>query len=344
MDRGITRGSDVPPAINDLGFLSNCRSAAMIDRAGSVVWWCPERFDSDSWFGSLLDPDAGIWTLRPSAGASVRRRYVRGTLVVESTFSCETGCVRLTDALLLEPGARGSEVGVASPCTIARLVECVEGRVEIEHIFEPRPRYGEVDIELVFEEHAVSGRCGSRTIALEGDHGLTPSTRGRAVGCFTLEVGESRAYACSVRTRARRAEDVADVSALIADTASAWRSWNELDDVPGGTEGGVATAVRVLKGLSHAETGAVVAAPTTSLPEILGGKANWDYRFGWLRDAALVINAQLGTSCSSEARAYLQWMSSVALDAEDDGVTQAFYGIDGERDLEERILTHLAGF
>src|SRR3954447_5212283 len=106
--------------IGELGLLSNCRSAALVDRGGSIVWWCPERFDSDSWFGLLLDPDAGVWSLQPEQSTVTSRRYLPGTLVIETTFSSPEGTARLTAALLFASGTRGKDVGAASPAALAR--------------------------------------------------------------------------------------------------------------------------------------------------------------------------------------------------------------------------------
>jgi GH15 family glucan-1,4-alpha-glucosidase len=332
-----------PSRIEDLGFLSNCRSAAMVDRYGSIVWWCPERFDSDSWFGSLIGSTAGRWTLEPVTPAEVRRRYLPGTLILETTFTSSGGTLRLTDALVFRSGARGRSVGVASPSVLARRVQCVAGKIEVHHVFDPRPHYGAVGVDLSIADTSVTGADDGRTIVLEGGHGLRLVERSHAEGSLRLTEGDDRSLVCSVLPSGRDPERLAACE-LIEDTALAWRSWNAFDEIPGGPDGLVARSAIVLKGLTHADTGALVASPTTSLPEIVGEGANWDYRYGWLRDSSLSVNALLGTSCSSEVAAYFAWMKDVAFDPDAGGETQAVYGIGGERELPEITLDHLEGY
>jgi GH15 family glucan-1,4-alpha-glucosidase len=331
-----------PTRIEELGFLSDCRSAALVDRCGSVVWWCPERFDSDSWFGSLVGSHAGVWTLEPLGSTSVHRRYLPGTLVLETTFSWPSASLRLTEALLVRWGSRGRQVGRGSPGVLARLLECLDGKVEVSHVFEPAPGYGATHLDLNHGQGLVEGESDGRKIALEGEHGLRPAP-GRLEETLALKQGDVHGFVCGALPMAEELPG-RTARALIDDTALAWRSWNDFRDVPGGAGGDIAQATIVLKGLTHADTGALVAAPTTSLPEIVGQGANWDYRYGWLRDSSLFVNALLGTSCSSEVEAYFAWMRSVAFDESIEGETQAVFGIGGERDLVERTLDHLDGF
>jgi GH15 family glucan-1,4-alpha-glucosidase len=334
----------VTASISDLAMLGDCRSAAMVDRSGEVVWWCPERFDGDAWFASLLGDAGGSWSLRPVDAVSATRGYVGESLVLSTRFETETGVVELTEGLLFAGGARGHEIGLGSPRVLARTLTCLAGEVAVEHRFDPRPDYGLTLPALRREGSAVHAISGFRGLSLDaGGNRLEPAAHGlyERIG---LRVGERRGFVCGFR-RSGEPRLVLDPFASLEDTVRGWHSWAELHSAPDGLAAErVRFAGRVIQGLTYQETGAIVASPTTSLPEIPGGEANWDYRYAWLRDSSVVVDALQSALCADEARRYFNWLARAALDGDQDGDTQVVYGPGGERLLPELELDHLEGF
>ena len=330
--------------IDDYGFLSDCHSAALVDRTGSVDWWCVPRFDSPSVFGRLLGPDAGHWSLRPETpDFGVRRSYLPDSLVLRTTFTTATGEVTVTDALGLEFGRRGHEIGLTSPHVLLRRVEGVLGEVQMRVDFRPRMEYGLTIPNLARTTDGVLARGGPVSLTLTGPVDLSLGDGG-ARGRFTVGAGETIDFRLASTRSAGRQEDAGRPSASIADTIEGWRSWSGLHE---GYEGLHAAEVRrsslVLQGLTYQPTGAVVAAATTSLPEKIGAGLNFDYRFAWLRDLSLTIRALWIAACPDEAGRLFRWIADASGDLGDQRV-QIMYGVEGERALNEFELGHLPGF
>jgi GH15 family glucan-1,4-alpha-glucosidase len=331
--------------ISDLALLGDCHGAALVGSDGSVDWWCAPRFDSRSAFGRILDPAAGHFAVRPVGDAEVRRAYRDATMVLDTTFTTATGVLRLTDALALEPGARGHEIGERSPHALVRHAEVLEGDVELEVRWAPRLEYGLVVPEL----EPLPG--GWRTVG--GPDRLTLHTalaldarEGTLSGRATLAAGDYAAFVVHHREGMTGGAAVAplDARATLEDTAAGWRSWSdEHQAYEGPYADAVARSSLVLQALTYQPTGAVVAAATTSLPEILGGEANWDYRYAWLRDASLTLRALWIAACPTEATRFFDWMAA-AVGVDPDRPLQIVFGVHGERDLTERELPHLAGY
>jgi GH15 family glucan-1,4-alpha-glucosidase len=332
------------PAIDDFAFLSDCHSAALVHRDGSVDWWCLPRFDSPSVFGRLLGPDAGHWSLCPSGEFEVERSYLPDTLVLSTTFRTATGAVTLTDALALEHGARGHDIGLRSPHVLLRRVEASGGDVEMVTDFRPRMEYG-LTIPTVAcpEDGVVVARGGPMSLTLEG-RGDLERDAGGATGRFTVRDGETvdfrLAYARSAQTAAATESDAADLD----DTIAGWRSWAQLHEAYAGRyRDEVRRSSLVLQGLTYQPSGAVVAAATTSLPEIIGDELNFDYRFAWLRDLSLTIRSLWIAACPDEAGRLFTWIADASGHLGDERV-QIMYGVEGERHLDEYELDHLPGF
>ena len=331
-------------AIGDYGFLSDCHSAALIGSAGSVDWWCVPRFDSPSVFGRLLGPDAGHWSLCPTAAFEVERSYEADSLVLRTVFTTAGGEVTVTDALGLEHGARGHEIGLRSPHVLLRRVEGSAGAVEMATEFSPRMEYGLTVPNTVASPDGVVARGGPVRLALTGGVTLSP-TRGCARGRFTVHAGEQVDFRAAFTPSSEEpgTTDGAD-QATLEDTTAGWQSWAQLHD---GYEGRHRDAVRrsslVLQGLTFQPTGAVVAAATTSLPEKIGAELNFDYRFAWLRDLSLTIRSLWIAACPDEANRLFEWIADAAGHLGDERV-QIMYGVEGERNLAEHELVHLPGF
>jgi GH15 family glucan-1,4-alpha-glucosidase len=334
----------MPAPIRDHAFLSDCRTAALVTRDGAVDWWPAPRFDAPSAFSAILGDDAGHWTLRPATAFEATRRYRPGTLVLETTMRAGSGTLRVSDALVFAPGARGHDIGLQVPHALVRVAEALDGEVDVELECVPRLEYGLAVPDVVEEAGGVASVGGPERVFLRGDRPLT-AEGSRAHAAFTLRAGERAGF-----TLHRAAGTFADAPrpldphAALADTTEAWRSWSEMHS---GYEGAHQDEVRfaglVIQGLSYQPSGAVVAAATTSLPEIPGGEANWDYRFAWLRDAAMIARALSASSCSDEARRYFAWMVRAGVSCRHAEHVQIMFGPEGERDLAEHRLDHLAG-
>jgi GH15 family glucan-1,4-alpha-glucosidase len=332
--------------IADYGLLADCTTAALVSSAGSIDWLCLPHYDSPAVFGRILDPDAGHWSIAPVGEHTATRRYLPGSLVLETTFTTPSGSVRLTDALAFAEGQRGHALGHGAPHEVLRLVEGVEGEVELRLELAPRPEYGLV--RPLFRMEGDGGRTfgGPNRIAVRVGAPIEVADA-TMMAVFTVRAGEQ--VGSSLRwaapdDAAPQATAPGDVAARIADTAEGWRSWEAEHDIYDGPNRElVRFSARVLKGLTYRPTGAIVAAPTAGLPETQGGERNWDYRYAWVRDASLTVQALYIGSCPDEAEEFVSFMTSSAGGRVDEKL-QIMYGIDGRHDLAERELPHLRGW
>jgi len=339
---GEARG---PQPIADYGLLADCNSAALVARDGSIDWLCMPRYDSGSVFGRILDPEAGHWSIRPAEAFTSERRYLPGTLVIETTFTTDGGTVKLTDALVFAEGQRGHDLGFDTPHELVRSVEGVSGEVELVFELAPRTEYGLV--RPLFRMEGDGGRTfgGLNRIAVRAGVPVEIEDVTMHAG-FTVSAVEQVGFSLRwIPTEAHEppAPTAPDaVAARIEDTVEGWRSWEADHDIYEGPHRElVRLSSRVLKGLTYRPTGAIVAAPTTSLPETVGGERNWDYRYSWIRDASLTLQALYIGSCSDEAGEFVSFMTSSAGGG---ASLQIMYGIGGEHDLTERELPHLRGW
>jgi GH15 family glucan-1,4-alpha-glucosidase len=336
-------------AIGDYALLSNRHGAALVDRRGSVDWFCCPRFDSPSVFGRLLGDDAGHWVLRPTNATDVTRRYLDRTMVLETTYETPTGTAVVVDALAMGEGNRGHALGRSAPSLLLRHVTCTHGQVELEVEYVPRPEYGLVLPLLDTIEGGLLASGGGDVLVLSYTVALA-AERSAASGSFALREGEHAGFALHHEKRADagvvRVWNDDEISARLDDTVSAWRSWSELHQAyEGPWQHLVHHSGRVLQALSFQPTGAICAAATTSLPEVVGGERNWDYRFAWVRDASFTIEALWVAACPDEANEFVEYMTtSAAGSLEQDGDLQIMFGIGGEHDLTERELPHLPGW
>ena len=334
--------------IAEYAMLSDSSSAALVARDGSIDWLCLPRFDSPSLFGRILDPDAGHWQIAPAGEYEVERRYLPGTLVLETTFTTPTGRARLTDALVFEDGQRAHDLGMNPPHELLRSVEGIEGSVEFGMQLAPRPEYGLVQPLIRLEEGGVRTFGGPNPIAVRTAVPLDVENA-TISSSFTASAGETIGFALRwAPPELIIPTPVAPeaVPARIEDTAAGWRSWEEEHDIYEGPHRDlVRFSARVLKGLTYRPTGAIVAAATTSLPEDVGGERNWDYRYAWIRDASLTMEALYIGACSDEAGEFASFMTSAAGGGHGlDRSLQIMYGVGGEHDLSERELSHLRGW
>ncbi|MFE8604157.1 glycoside hydrolase family 15 protein [Archangium violaceum] len=334
------------PPISDYALLSDCHSALLVSRRGSVDWLCYPRFDSPSVFGRLLGAEAGHWVLRPVKGRS-RRRYLERTLVLETLHHTPTGIAVQVEALVLGRGKREHDLGADAPGMVLRRVMCVEGQVEFETEFSPRPEYGLVHPLLREVEGGVLAQGGADRLRLSSPVRLRFGDCS-ASGRFTLRAGESVCFALEHRASWEpqpRAWSQRELHSWLQDTVEGWRSWSDMhQNYEGPWRELVHHSGRVLQALTFQPTGAIVAAPTTSLPEAVGGERNWDYRYTWLRDTSLTLEALWVAACPDEAWRFFDFLTSALTRMHRGEELQIMVGIGGERDLSERELPHLAGW
>ncbi len=335
--------------IADYALLSDRHSAALVSREGSIDWLCFPRFDSPSVFGRLLDDEAGHWSIRATNATHVTRRYLDRTMVLETSFRTPTGTVTLTDALAMGDGNRGHELGRGAPHALLRQVTCVEGEVELSLEYVPRPEYGLVHPLFDVVDGGVVAFGGANVMALSSPVAMAVGTS-ELSGQLQLRRGESASFALhhSNRSDSESAQvwTQSEIETRMEDTVSAWESWSELHQAYVGPWSDlVHHSGRVLQSLSFAPTGAICAAATTSLPEVVGGGRNWDYRYAWVRDASFTIEALWVAACPDEANQFFDYMTSSAAGSLDrGGDLQIMFGVGGERDLTERELPHLEGW
>lgn len=329
--------------IADYALLSDCHSAALVSRDGSIDWWCPARFDAPSVFTRLLDPAAGHWSIRPVGDCTVERRYVENTMVLQTDFATRGGMLRLTDALVLGPGERDHAIGYRSPHALIRHVAAMGDDVEVEVEFAARPEYGLIAPQLRVAAGGLEVAGGRDRMRLTGDR-LLRIDGARAWARFGLRAGESAVFVLQHRLAGDPAQTSLDGRAALSDTVAAWQSWSRVHER---YDGPYAAEVRrsglVLQALTYRPTGAIVAAPTTSLPEIPGGRANWDYRYGWLRDGSFTLKALWIAACPDEAGQFFDWIADSS-GQPGDGHIPVMLGPAGECDLTERRLNHLVGY
>ena len=335
--------------IADYALLSDRHSAALVSRDGSIDWLCFPRFDSPSIFGRLLGDEAGHWAIRADGATQVTRRYLDRTMVLETTFRTPTGTVAITDALAIGDGNRGHELGNGSPHLLLRRASCTEGKVELSLEYVPRPEYGLVHPLFDVVDGGLAAFGGADVLVISSPVTLAVG-QSSVSGQIPLSVGQSAGFALHHAKRAdtatARVWSQSEIDARLEDTVSGWESWSELHQAYVGPwrdlvhQGG-----RVLQALSFAPTGAICAAATTSLPEVVGGTRNWDYRYSWVRDASFTIEALWVAACPDEANEFFNYVATSAAGSLDrGGDLQIMFGIGGERDLSERELPHLEGW
>ncbi len=336
--------------IADYALLSDCRSAALVSRGGSIDWLCFPRFDGPSVFARILDDDAGHWSICPAHGTAFEttRRYVDDTMLLETTFTTPRGSVILTDALAVGRNERGHELGGGAVSNLLRRLVGVAGSVELDLVYAPRPEYGLVSPLLEQVDGGVAARGSADVLALSSPVPLeTDDFTARAR--FTVRSGEALSFALHHRTTSEerpRLWTQAEVCDRLDDTAEAWRTWSGLHQRYDGPWADlVRMSGRVLYALTYFPTGAIVAAPTTSLPETPGGSRNWDYRYAWVRDASFTLQALWVAACPDEAEKFFDYMAGTAASQVRLGADlQIVFGIGGEHDLTERELGHLSGW
>ncbi len=339
--------SDLP--LHEYGMLSDCRSTALVSSGGSVDWLCLPRFDSAPLFARLLDDDAGHFLLAPTdASFTSQWRYLRPGLVLQTTWTGPGGELVVTDAMALGRRERGHDLGLTSPGVLLRRARCTAGSVAVRVEYVPRPEAGLTHPRLEQVEGGIVGHGGAHTIRLSTSAELDLDA---AAARATLELQEGEDLTFAVQQwdawgSSPRGWPARKVHRRLDDTEAAWRSWSELHQR---YEGPLADLVNnsgvVLQGLTYARSGAIVAAPTTSLPEGVDSGRTWDYRYTWLRDASMTLQGLWVAACPDEAASFFAFLTrSTASLLERGADLQVMFAVDGSRDLTEHELPHLSGW
>jgi GH15 family glucan-1,4-alpha-glucosidase len=321
------------PKIGSYALLGDLQTAALVGDDGSVDWCCFPRFDSGACFAALLGtPDNGRWLLAPSGESRrVERRYRPLTLILDTVYEMAEGAVRVID--FMPPRGEAPD--------IVRIVEGLRGRVAMRSELIVRFDYGHIVPWVRRLNGARLVTAGPDALCLRTPvevHGENLTT----VSEFVVAAGERVPFVLTWFPSHEAPPEPFAAEDALADTEVYWHDWTRSCVYRGDYSEAIFASLLVLKALTYAPTGGIVAAPTTSLPERLGGVRNWDYRYCWLRDASLTVIAMLGAGYRNEAREWREWLLRAI--AGDPSEVQIMYGLAGERRIEERVIDWLPGF
>ena len=319
--------------IEDYALIGDCETAALIDREGSIDWLCWPRFDSDACLARLLGTEEnGRWRIAPTAAFQVSRRYRPDTLILETEFTTAKGRARLID--FMPPRGKNSD--------IVRIVEGLEGEVEFCLELILRFGYGRtVPWVSRLEDGRLRAVAGPEQVVLDSPVELR-GERLTTVADFTVRPGDRLPFILTQEASHLPAPERIDPEHSLSQTEGFWRDWMGACQVEGPYAEPVRRSLMTLKALTYAPTGGVVAAPTTSVPEAIGGVRNWDYRFCWIRDSTLTLLALMNSGYYDEAGAWRDWLLRAVAGSPAD--MQIMYGLAGERRLDEWTVDWLAGF
>ena len=325
----------MPSRIEDYGLIGDCETAALVSRDGSIDWLCLPRFDAAACFAALLGtPDNGRWQIAPAdRSPRITRQYRDGTLILETTFETARGAATIIDFMPLFDGTSD----------LVRLVVGQHGRLDFRTDLVIRfdcgisvPWVNQLDDERGVQAVAGPDMLVLRTpVPLHGDDL-------RTVGEFSVAAGETVPFVLSHGPSHRPRPNTMDPQLALAQTETFWRDWSARCPPVGPWSEAVKRSLLTLKALTYEPTGGIVAAPTTSLPEQIGGPRNWDYRYCWLRDAAFTLLALMNLGYYDEARAWRDWLLRAV--AGSPAQVQILYSINGSKQLPERELPWLAGY
>ena len=354
--RATSLDSPFPP-IADYGFLSDCHTCALVASDGSIEWMCLPYFDSPSVFGSMLDRGAGSWRVGPyGIYVPAGRRYIPGTNIIETTWMTPQGWLRVVEALTIGPwhdNKHGSShtrppTDYDADHLLVRIVECIQGQVQVEIVCEPMLDYGASPASWSVVQTGEEGVCmmdatdDATAFRLFSD--IRMGIEGnRTHGRHTMVEGEKRFCAISWTEGRGGPHTVEQAEEHMQRTAHFWRTWlaeGVYPDHPWRFH--LQRSALVLKGLTFMPTGALVAAATTSLPETPHGERNWDYRFCWMRDASFTLWGLHALGLNWEADDFVQYLAD--MERNEDGSLQIMYGIRGQKELTESTLDHLKGY
>jgi GH15 family glucan-1,4-alpha-glucosidase len=341
--------------IGDYGIIGNLQTAALVGNCGSIDWLCLPDFDSPSAFAALLDEHAGYFCVRPASGGSGSASYLARTKILITRFQNAQGALQITDFMpVAEYGQQKSQPDVSH---LYRRVSVTWGEMDIEVRFAPRFDYGRIGTNWHWNGAELVAAGGDQRLFLACSRGGMELGNDEAHALWRLFRGEELWLRLSWGKRRPEVFTTAEAQNALQATADFWHGWlsekKPIADVDlGPYRDIVERSALLLKLLQYHPSGAMVAAPTTSLPEAIGGVRNWDYRFSWVRDSALTLNALFTLGHVAETDRYLQWLKGVlcsclecqCAQCESASHLQVLYGLRGEKELPEQELRHLSGF
>jgi GH15 family glucan-1,4-alpha-glucosidase len=345
---GLREEAERYPPIGEYALISDCHSAALVSRDGSVDWCCFHRFDARPVFARLLDWDrGGHCRIAPAKPYRSSRRYIPGTNVLETTFETAGGVMTVKDLFPIRDGSATDDPAAVHPYhQLIRLVRCEAGEVHVRLEFAPRFDYGYTVPQVTIHEAGLATVFGGAdSLLVQTDLTLDQSDLSRCSAERTLRAGEEASlivtYALPHELRLRRI-DPEECRRRLDITCRFWQGWSDRCTYRGPYREQVVRSALVLKGLTNSPNGAIVAAPTTSLPEDFGGVRNWDYRYAWLRDSSFTLYALFSLGYTEEAHAFMSWLQRTTAGSACD--LQVLYGVGGERFLPELRLDQLEGY
>ena len=334
------------PPINDYASIGDCRSAGLVSREGSLDWLCLPRFDSPSIFAAVLDAEnGGRFLVRPVGEFRTQRRYLANTNVLETVFRAPTGACVLRD-LMAVSSEEDKRAHLSPEHEVLRELEGLEGEVEVEVLYDPRPDYGQ--LRPLFEQRGAFGlwcEIDGEALVLRSELPLELTDGGRSArGVARIQSGERKCLSLTYSTEAPAVVPLLGEVARgrIERTVCWWQEWANRCIYEGPYRAAVVRSALALKLMTYAPSGALVAAPTTSLPEAIGGVRNWDYRYCWLRDASFTLRALFALGYREEAEAFLGWLLHATRLTWPE--LHVLYDVFGEAKLPERELGHLEGY
>jgi GH15 family glucan-1,4-alpha-glucosidase len=331
----MTDSTSPAPSIADYALIGDCRTAALVSKTGSIDWFCAPRFDSPACFAALLGSrDNGRWLIAPDVEVKkVTRQYRGETLVLETLFETAQGSVALIDCMAISKDSNASQ--------IARVVEGRSGRVTMRLDLVIRFGYGKLVPWVTRAPAGIRAIAGPDAVHVYSEvplHGENMHTVAR----FEVEAGAVIPFALTYHPSHIAENPPTAPCYTVQHTEAYWKQWSARSRYSGQYRNEVQRSLCVLKALTYMPTGGIVAAPTTSLPEFLGGERNWDYRLCWIRDATITLYALLLCGYTDEARSWREWLLRAVAGTPDQ--LQVIYGVSGERDLLESELSWLSGF
>jgi GH15 family glucan-1,4-alpha-glucosidase len=325
--------------IDEYGLIGNSYAAALVSTDGSIDWCCLPRFDSPSIFAAILDDEkGGRFHIKPQIHFRFHQVYLPSTNILQTTFQTDTGTARVIDFM---PCYRISRRGLRQFPEIHRLVDCTDGQVPLEVMFEPRLDYARGDTVMSVSKYGVTVRGWTEPLALSSMIPFAINGE-KAIASFTLQQGERAQFILRCSSDQPRSPIIYDAQGKLERTLAYWQQKAEGCVFSGPWREAIVRSYLVLHLLVYSPTGAIIAAPTTSLPEQIGGERNWDYRFAWLRDASLTLNALFHLGHMEEALGFFNWLTTLC--GKCGAKAQILYDIDFEDPLKEQELDHLKGY
>lgn len=340
------------PPIEDYGIIGDCHTAVLISKNGSMDWYCPGKFDAPAVFCRLLDiKKGGCFRIAPAKNFSAKRKYHDNTNVLETVFTVGKAKVKVIDFMPIHRrtvNRRGYDVGTSR--RILRLVEGLTGKMQLEIFFHPTFDYAQGQtLAEIKPNFCATARKNKKRISLSSpglNLNFKKTEQNEFSSQFMINAGDRQWFVVNETDKPNhilKSLSSAQCEKQLLETEDYWKKWAEQCAYRGPYRNEVVRSALTLKLLTHEPTGAILAAPTTSLPEKIGGVRNWDYRFSWIRDSALILYALMNIGYWQEAADFFEWLQETHhRDSKTD--LQVLYGVNGERELSEKILNHLQGY